>query len=459
MIAIARLGAVTRDLEPGAPSPRPAPAGDGGHVSTTASPRSWAGCSTTPSRCSRTSSTPSSGSAASGASTTTDLALLTDGLRAEREQGITIDVAYRYFSTATRSYVLADTPGHVQYTRNMVTGASTAELALILIDARHGVVEQTRRHLAVTGLLGVRHVARRGQQDGPRRLGPADVRRHRGRVRLATQRGFGIEDVQAVPVSALFGDNVVDRSDRASWYAGPTLLEHLESVPVGTDPADAAAADAGAVRHPPAERRAPRLPRVCRSAGLRRRPPRRRGRRPARPAARTTRGGHRPLGPPGERVASRSSTSPSPRSRWCCDWPTTSTSPAATSSRRPTSPACTTRRTSSGTRGGPVRAPAARSETVSCVRVGTRTVRGLVDDLVDQLDIATMEQRAGPGRLAAQRDRAGPRPAGRAGTARRLRCPATHRCLPAHRRGRRHHPGGGHGRAAPLPSAMAGEGV
>ena len=90
---------------------------------------------------------------------TTDLALLTDGLRAEREQGITIDVAYRYFSTATRSYVLADTPGHVQYTRNMVTGASTAELALILIDARHGVVEQTRRHLAVTGLLGVRHVA------------------------------------------------------------------------------------------------------------------------------------------------------------------------------------------------------------------------------------------------------------------------------------------------------------
>jgi sulfate adenylyltransferase subunit 1 len=166
----------------------------------------------------------------------TDLALLTDGLRAEREQGITIDVAYRYFSTATRSYVLADTPGHVQYTRNMVTGASTAELALILIDARHGVVEQTRRHLAVTGLLGVRHVAVAvNKMDlvdwSQERFDDivAEFRRHATR--------FGITDVVAVPVSALFGDNVVDRSDRAPWYAGPTLLEHLETVPVGEDPA------------------------------------------------------------------------------------------------------------------------------------------------------------------------------------------------------------------------------
>jgi sulfate adenylyltransferase subunit 1 len=166
----------------------------------------------------------------------TDLALLTDGLRAEREQGITIDVAYRYFSTATRSYVLADTPGHVQYTRNMVTGASTAELALILIDARHGVVEQTRRHLAVTGLLGVRHVAVAvNKMDlvdwSQERFDEivAEFRRHATR--------FGITDVVAVPVSALFGDNVVDRSDRAPWYAGPTLLEHLEAVPVGEDPA------------------------------------------------------------------------------------------------------------------------------------------------------------------------------------------------------------------------------
>src|SRR5690242_16674081 len=164
-----------------------------------------------------------------------DLALLTDGLRAEREQGITIDVAYRYFSTATRSYVLADTPGHVQYTRNMVTGASTAELALILIDARHGVVEQTRRHLAVTGLLGVRHVAvavnKMDLVDWSQESFDEIVAEF---ARHATR--FGIEDVAAVPVSALFGDNVVDRSDRAAWYTGPTLLEHLESVPVGTDP-------------------------------------------------------------------------------------------------------------------------------------------------------------------------------------------------------------------------------
>jgi sulfate adenylyltransferase subunit 1 len=166
---------------------------------------------------------------------TTDLALLTDGLRAEREQGITIDVAYRYFSTATRSYVLADTPGHVQYTRNMVTGASTAELALILIDARHGVVEQTRRHLAVTGLLGVRHVALAVNKMDLVEWEQLVFDRHVGEFVALTAR-FGITDVQAVPVSALFGDNVVDRSDRTPWYAGPTLLDYLESVPVGIDP-------------------------------------------------------------------------------------------------------------------------------------------------------------------------------------------------------------------------------
>ncbi len=166
---------------------------------------------------------------------TTDLALLTDGLRAEREQGITIDVAYRYFSTPTRSYVLADTPGHVQYTRNMVTGASTAELALILVDARHGVVEQTRRHLAVTGLLGVRHVAVAVNKMDLVGWDQDVFDRHVDTfVSLAS--GFGIPDVQAVPVSALHGDNVVDRSTHAPWYAGPTLLEYLESVPVGTDP-------------------------------------------------------------------------------------------------------------------------------------------------------------------------------------------------------------------------------
>ncbi|GAA4891445.1 GTP-binding protein [Tessaracoccus lubricantis] len=165
-----------------------------------------------------------------------DLALLTDGLRAEREQGITIDVAYRYFSTANRSYVLADTPGHVQYTRNMVTGASTAELALILVDARHGVVEQTRRHLAVTGLLGVRHVA-----IAVNKMDLVDWDQARFDDIVADARKvaarFDIDDVLAVPLSALLGDNVVERSANTPWYSGPTLLEHLESVPVGTDPA------------------------------------------------------------------------------------------------------------------------------------------------------------------------------------------------------------------------------
>jgi sulfate adenylyltransferase subunit 1 len=165
-----------------------------------------------------------------------DLALLTDGLRAEREQGITIDVAYRYFSTATRSYVLADTPGHVEYTRNMVTGASTAELALVLVDARHGVVEQTRRHAAAAALLGVRHLALA--------VNKMDLVGFDEQVFTAIRDDFasvamvlGIDDVVAIPLSALQGDNVVDRSEHTPWYDGPTLLEHLEAVPVGADPA------------------------------------------------------------------------------------------------------------------------------------------------------------------------------------------------------------------------------
>ena len=165
-----------------------------------------------------------------------DLALLTDGLRAEREQGITIDVAYRYFSTATRSYVLADTPGHVEYTRNMVTGASTAELALVLVDARHGVVEQTRRHAAAAALLGVRHLAlavNKMDLVGFDELVFTAIRDDFD----AVARLLGVDDVVAIPLSALQGDNVVDRSEHTPWYDGPTLLQHLEAVPVGGDPA------------------------------------------------------------------------------------------------------------------------------------------------------------------------------------------------------------------------------
>ena len=166
---------------------------------------------------------------------TTDLALLTDGLRAEREQGITIDVAYRYFSTINRSFILADTPGHVQYTRNMVTGASTAELALVLVDVRHGVVEQTRRHSAIAALLGVRHLAL-----AVNKMDLVDYSEEKfdsvRREFAAVAKSLGVEDVVTIPVSALIGDNVVERSTEMAWYTGPTLLEYLETVPVGQDP-------------------------------------------------------------------------------------------------------------------------------------------------------------------------------------------------------------------------------
>jgi sulfate adenylyltransferase subunit 1 len=157
-----------------------------------------------------------------------DFALLTDGLRAEREQGITIDVAYRYFATDKRSFILADCPGHVQYTRNTVTGASTADVVIILVDARHGVLEQTRRHLAVAGLLRVPHVVLA--------VNKIDLVSYDEAVfdGIAEEVGelagrLGIRDVQAIPVSALVGDNVVERSTRTSWYDGPTLLEFLEN--------------------------------------------------------------------------------------------------------------------------------------------------------------------------------------------------------------------------------------
>jgi sulfate adenylyltransferase subunit 1 len=164
---------------------------------------------------------------------TPDLSLLVDGLRAEREQGITIDVAYRYFSTPTREFVLADTPGHVQYTRNTVTGASTAELAVLLVDARHGVVEQTRRHAAVLALLQVPRLVLAinkidlvGYDEAVLTAIGKDF------AGLARSLGFADDAVVTIPVSALVGDNVVERSERTPWYDGPTLLGHLESVPV-----------------------------------------------------------------------------------------------------------------------------------------------------------------------------------------------------------------------------------
>jgi sulfate adenylyltransferase subunit 1 len=165
----------------------------------------------------------------------TDLALLTDGLRAEREQGITIDVAYRYFATPRRTFVLADCPGHVQYTRNTVTGASTADVVLVLVDARHGVVEQTRRHLAVAALLRVPHVALAVNKIDLVGFDQAWVTAIAKEVAELAEE-LGVPDVQTLPVSALDGDNVVTRSERTPWYEGPTLLDYLETVPLDVDP-------------------------------------------------------------------------------------------------------------------------------------------------------------------------------------------------------------------------------
>jgi sulfate adenylyltransferase subunit 1 len=159
-----------------------------------------------------------------------DLALLTDGLRAEREQGITIDVAYRYFSTAQRSFILADCPGHVQYTRNMVTGSATADAVIVLIDARNGVLEQTRRHLSVVRLLRVPNVIvavnKIDLMDYSEQVFKDVLKQLEG-----ITRELDLTGVHAIPVSALAGDNVVEASDKTPWYSGPTLLELLESLP------------------------------------------------------------------------------------------------------------------------------------------------------------------------------------------------------------------------------------
>jgi bifunctional enzyme CysN/CysC len=164
----------------------------------------------------------------------TNLALLTDGLRAEREQGITIDVAYRYFATPRRKFIIADTPGHIQYTRNMVTGASTADLALVLVDARKGVLEQSRRHAVIASLLQVKHLVL-----CVNKMDLVDFDEQRFDEICAEFTEFAakldIDDLTFVPVSALHGDNVVSHSPHTPWYEGPTLLHHLEHVYIGSD--------------------------------------------------------------------------------------------------------------------------------------------------------------------------------------------------------------------------------
>lgn len=163
-----------------------------------------------------------------------DLALLTDGLRAEREQGITIDVAYKYFSTPKRKFIIADAPGHIQYTRNMVTGASNANLIIILVDARNGVVEQTRRHSMIASLLNIPHVV-----VAINKMDLVEYSQDRYNniiidyAKMA--RTLGLKDVTYLPISALKGDNIVDRSSSLPWYEGPSLLELLEEIPLNFD--------------------------------------------------------------------------------------------------------------------------------------------------------------------------------------------------------------------------------
>lgn len=163
-----------------------------------------------------------------------DYALLLDGLKAEREQGITIDVAYRYFSTNGRKFIIADTPGHEQYTRNMITGGSTANLAIILVDARMGVIAQTRRHTFLVSLLGIKHVVL-----AVNKMDLVDFSEDRFNEIVSEYKQFvaplGIPDVNCIPLSALDGDNVVDRSERTPWYKGVSLLDFLETVPIDND--------------------------------------------------------------------------------------------------------------------------------------------------------------------------------------------------------------------------------
>ena len=171
-----------------------------------------------------------------------DFALLVDGLAAEREQGITIDVAYRYFTTTRRHFIVADTPGHEQYTRNMATGASTAGLAIIMIDARKGVLDQTRRHAFIASLLGIRHVVL-----AVNKMDLVGYSKNKFDAIvddfLALNGRLGFSEIISIPLSALNGDNIISSSDRLRWYNGPTLLDHLETVKVAKE-------DSGSLRMP-----------------------------------------------------------------------------------------------------------------------------------------------------------------------------------------------------------------
>ncbi|MEM9935405.1 MAG: GTP-binding protein, partial [Bacteroidota bacterium] len=165
---------------------------------------------------------------------TIDLALLTDGLKAEREQGITIDVAYRYFATPNRKFILADTPGHIQYTRNMVTGASTVNLAIILVDARNGVVEQTKRHSFIASLLGIKHLVVAINKMDLVDYSEEQYEKIKKQYEEFSSK-LNVPDIRFIPISALKGDNVVDKGDKMPWFKGSPLLYTLENVHLTND--------------------------------------------------------------------------------------------------------------------------------------------------------------------------------------------------------------------------------
>ena len=390
-----------------------------------------------------------------------DLALLTDGLRAEREQGITIDVAYRYFATDRRSFILADCPGHVQYTKNTVTGASTADAVVVLIDARKGVLEQTRRHLSVLQLLRVAHVIVAVNkidlvdfsEDVFREI-EADVQQ------VGRELGLGcataIADLLVIPVSALDGDNVVDRSERTPWYDGPALLEVLETLPA----ADELESHLESFRFPvqlvirPQGALAPDAV----AGGLDAE-----AYRDYRAYAGQITEGSVKVGDqvsvltPGQAprtttvtgidfAGARARRGASPRSPWRCAWPTSSTSPAVTRSPRP----------------GPSAKASADLYAALCwlspkplregakvlVKHGTRTVQALVRNVTGKLDLASfqLEPTSTPG---AQRHRPRAAPARRAAAAGELPAPPPHRGVPGDRPAGRQHPGRGPGQRPP----------
>ena len=317
-----------------------------------------------------------------------NLALLTDGLRAEREQGITIDVAYRSFVTPTRRFQLADAPGHIQYTRNMVTGASTADVAVVLLDARKGVIEQTRRHTFISATLGIPHIVFAVNKMDLVDFDEARVPRDRSASCATLSEQLGVRDELAIPIAALPGDNVVEPSERMPWWDGGTFLERLETIEIAGRPRRVAPPLPRAVGRPADVGRAPRLPRLRGPGRGWRVARRRRGRRP-------------PLGTPddggGGRDARRArSTSPCRASPSSSGSRRTSTSPAGDMLCDPADPPVAARELEAIVCWMSERA--VQTGARLAVKQTTRWSRAILDEVTSVLDVEHV--RAGAGATA-----------------------------------------------------------